>query len=105
MLIAQLQVMQQIIRERESLGYSAEQPEFMYQYNPMNDLGVCATCTGLAGLVISGSALTRHFPYAVQYSVTEWFAHVHPHCRCILKMINANEACAILLYNDLVIVT
>jgi hypothetical protein len=97
--------MLQVIGASESQGYSAVHEEFEYQLVTMCDPGVCSVCAGLSGMLISGAFIHRHFPYAVQYSATEWFAHVHPHCRCILKMTNPYAACANLLHNDLTTVT
>ena len=101
----QLEMVLRINRAREQEGYSAEELEFLYVFVTMNDPDVCPSCASLAGMEISGAFIKQHFPYAVQFSSTEWFAQVHPHCRCVLRMINEHAVCAVLLYGELLMVT
>jgi len=88
---------------KEADGYDPLEPEFMYDYTHVDVGGceICETCEDRDGQQYRGNVIVSACPKCYQMAEQAWYVNEHKNCHCELNLNNGQEACTILLFNDL----
>ena len=62
-----------------------------FEFVALSDTRVCPECQRYDLSVMSRKEIAGTFPYLEKLSDTVWLPHVHPNCRCELRLIEETE--------------
>ncbi|MCJ7423567.1 phage head morphogenesis protein [Candidatus Bathyarchaeota archaeon] len=60
---------------------------YTFMFVAITDDKTCDLCMKFDKMIVNGADIERMFPYATQVDYTLWMVNLHPHCRCMLVLL------------------
>lgn len=76
----------------DSAGLLAEvlgllESTYTYMFVAVTDDKTCDVCMKFDKMIVNRAEIERMFPYATQVDYSLWMVNLHPHCRCMLVLL------------------